>query len=197
MRRLLPLAALLATCGCFGTSPPSKFYVLTPAPEAAETRNVGGVEGVLGVMPARVAMYLDRPQMVTFTSENSVSVDEFNRWAEPIWSGVTRVLAQDLAELLPAWRVLPQPWDPTLPLRARLVVEISAFGWDQKGEARLEATWALLLSHGEPPAARGRVALRRPVKGSGVAAGVEAMSGLLEDLSREVAAAVRKMPPPA
>jgi LDH2 family malate/lactate/ureidoglycolate dehydrogenase len=41
------------------------------------------------------------------------------------------------------------------------------------------------------------VALRRPLKGSGIAAGVDAMSGLLADLSREVAAAVRKMPPPA
>jgi hypothetical protein len=196
MPRLLPVAALLVLGGCFGTTPPSKFFVLRASPEAAETRNVGGADGVLGVMPTRVAAYLDRPQMVSFVTENSVNVDEFNRWAEPLGSGVTRVLAQELAELLPSWRVLPQPWDPTMPLRTRLVVEISALGWDAKGEARLDATWALLGRSGEPPVARGRVAMRRPVPAKGADAGVEALSGLLTDLARQVADAVRAMPPP-
>ena len=196
MPRLPTLAALLALCGCFGTTPPSKFYVLRASPEAADTRNVGGADGVLGVMPTRVAAYLDRPQMVSFATENSVNVDEFNRWAEPLSSGVTRVLAQDLAELLPAWRVLPQPWDPTMPLRTRLVVEISALGWDAKGEARLDATWALLRRSGEAPVARGRVAMRRPVPARGVDAGVETLSGLLADLAGQVAGAARAMPPP-
>jgi uncharacterized lipoprotein YmbA len=196
MPRLLSLAVLLAICGCFGTSAPSRFYVLSPAPDATGTRNVGGEDGVLGVMPTRVAAFLDRPQMVTLIAENSVSIDEFNRWAEPLSSGATRVLAQDLAGLLPRWRVLPQPWDPTMPLRARLVVEISALGWDAKGEARLEATWALLLQNGGAAAARGRVALRRPVPAKGVEAGVGTLSALLEDLAREVADAVRKLPPP-
>ena len=196
MPRLPTLAALLALCGCFGTTPPSKFYVLRASPEAADTRNVGGADGVLGVMPTRVAAYLDRPQMVSFATENSVNVDEFNRWAEPLSSGVTRVLAQDLAELLPAWRVLPQPWDPTMPLRTRLVVEISALGWDAKGEARLDATWALLSRSGEAPVARGRVAMRRPVPARGVDAGVETLSGLLADLAGQVAGAARAMPPP-
>jgi uncharacterized lipoprotein YmbA len=196
-RLLVALAALLAICGCFGTTPPSKFFLLSPAPEAAETRNVGGADGALGVMPTRVAAYLDRPQLVTFLAENAVNVDEFNRWAEPLSAGVTRVLAQNLASLLPGWRVLPQPWDPTMPLRLRLVVEVSALGWDTKGEARLDATWALLGPSGEPPAARGRVALRRPLRAKGVEAGVEALSALLEELAREVATAARRLPPPA
>jgi uncharacterized lipoprotein YmbA len=147
------------------------------------------------VFPTRVAAYLDRPQIVTFVGENSVDLDEFSRWAEPIGAGVSRVLAQDLSALLPTWRVIPQPWDPTVPLRARVVVDVTALGWNKRGEARLDANWALLTSGSELAAARGRVVLRREVPGPGTDAAVAATSALVTEMAREIAVAVRDLPP--
>jgi uncharacterized lipoprotein YmbA len=197
MRPFAPTLAALALLltGCFGTSPPARFYVLSPSPEGASAVASTGPEGALGVLPTRVAAYLDRPQIVTFVGENSVDLDEFARWAEPIGAGVSRVLAQDLSALLPAWRVLPQPWDPTVPLRARVVVGVTALGWNKLGEARLEANWALLTSGSEVAAARGRVILRRDVSGSGTEAAVAATSALITEMAREIAVAVRALPP--
>jgi uncharacterized lipoprotein YmbA len=191
------LAALaLASTGCFGSSPASRFYLLSPSPEGASAVPSLGPEGALGVLPTRVATYLDRPQIVTFLGENSVDLDEFNRWAEPLGAGVSRVLAQDLSAMLPAWRVMQQPWDPTVPLRARLVVEVTALGWNKRGEARLEANWALLTGTGEVAAARGRVVLRRVVAGTGTDAAVSATSLLVTEMARDIAVAVRGLPPP-
>lgn len=190
------LAALaLASTGCFGSSPPSRFFLLSPSPEGAAAMASMGQEGALGVLPTRIAAYLDRPQIVTFRGDNSVDLDEFNRWAEPLGAGVSRVLAQDLSAMLPAWRVMPQPWDPTVPLRARLIVEVTALGWNQLGEARLEANWALLTATGELAAARGRVVLRRQVSGTGTEAAVAATSLLVTELARDIAVAVRGLPP--
>jgi uncharacterized lipoprotein YmbA len=169
--------------------------VLSPSPEGASAVASTGPEGALGVLPTRVAAYLDRPQIVTFVGDNSVELDEYARWAEPIGAGVSRVLAQDLSALLPAWRVLPQPWDPTVPLRARVVVGVTALGWNQRGEARLEANWALLTSGSEVAAARGRVFLRRDVSGPGTDAAVAATSALVTEMAREIAVAVRALPP--
>ena len=197
MRRFASTVAALAffSAGCFGSSPASRFYLLSPSPEGASAVPSLGPEGALGVLPTRIAAYLDRPQIVTFLGDNSVDLDEFNRWAEPLGAGVSRVLAQDLSAMLPAWRVMPQPWDPTVPLRARLVVEVTALGWNKHGEARLEANWTILTATGDLAAARGRVVLRREVSGTGTEAAVAATSLLVTDLARDIAVAVRGLPP--
>ena len=196
--RPLPIflvAVGLATPGCFGTSPAARFYVLSASPAANAAVPSTGPEGTLGVFPTRVAEYLDRPQIVTFSGENAVELDEYSRWAEPLGAGVTRVLAQELSALLPAWRVLPQPWDPTMPVRARVVVSVTALGWNERGEARLEASWAVLSSTGDVALARGRVVLRRESAGPGASAAVAATSALVTGLAHEIASAVRALPP--
>ncbi len=188
------VAVALATTGCFGTSPPSKFFVLSASAAANTAVPSTGPEGTLGVFPTKVAEYLDRPQIVTFVGDNAVELDEFNRWAEPLGAGVTRVVSQELSSLLPGWRVLPQPWDPEVPLRARVVVNISALGWNNRGEARLEANWAVLSGDGTQALARGRVVLRREASGTGPGPAVAATSALVTALSHDVAVAVRALP---
>jgi uncharacterized lipoprotein YmbA len=191
---MLLVAVAVATTGCFGTSPPSKFFVLSASPAANAAVPSTGPEGTLGVFPTKVAEYLDRPQIVTFVGDNAVELDEFNRWAEPLGAGVTRVLSQELSSLLPGWRVLPQPWDPEVPLRARVVVNVTALGWNNRGEARLEANWAVLSSEGTQALARGRVVLRREAAGAGANAAVAATSALVTALAHDIASAVRALP---
>jgi uncharacterized lipoprotein YmbA len=191
---ILPALLLLST-GCFGTSPPSRFFVLSPSPAGASAVPSTGPDGALGIMPTRVAAYLDGPQIVIFQGNNEVALDEYNRWAEPISAGVSRVIAQNLSALLPTWRVLPQPWDPIVPLRARVLVEITALGWNKAGEARLEGNWAVVVGQADLAVARGRVVLRRDIAGSGPDAGVAATSTLLDEMAREIAISVRALPP--
>lgn len=196
MRSLPPilLAAALVTTGCFGTSPPARFYVLSASEPANAAVPATGPEGTLGVFPTRVAEYLDRPQIVTFLGDNAVDLDEYARWAEPLGAGVTRVLAQELSSLLPGWRVLPQPWDPVVPLRARVVVGVTALGWNASGEARLEASWAVLSGGGEEALARGRVVLRRSASGPGAAPAVAATSALVTEMAHDIASSIRALP---
>lgn len=196
MRSLPPilLAAALVSTGCFGTSPPARFYVLSASEPANAAVPATGPEGTLGVFPTRVAEYLDRPQIVTFLGDNTVDLDEYARWAEPLGAGVTRVLAQELSSLLPGWRVLPQPWDPVVPLRARVVVGVTALGWNASGEARLEASWAVLSGGGEEALARGRVVLRRSASGPGAAPAVAATSALVTEMAHDIASSIRALP---
>jgi len=196
--RSLPMSLVvvaLVTSGCFGTSPAARFYVLSASASANAAVPSSDPEGTLGVFPTRVAEYLDRPQIVTFSGENTVDLDEYSRWAEPLGAGVTRVLAQELSALLPSWRVLPQPWDPVIPLRARVVVSVTALGWNDRGEARLEANWAVLSGNGDASLARGRAVLRRESAGPGASAAVAATSALVTGLAHEIASAIQALPP--
>ena len=82
-RKLLLLAALLASAalaGC-GSSPVTHFYTLNPA--AAEPAAAGaGAMAVYIVAVGAVSLPdgVDRPQIVLRTGGNRVSFSEFERW---------------------------------------------------------------------------------------------------------------------
>jgi uncharacterized lipoprotein YmbA len=63
----------------------------------------------IGIGPVTLPKYLDRPQIVTFTSPYALNVVEFDRWAEPLESTFVRVLAENLALLLPRAHVVVSP----------------------------------------------------------------------------------------
>lgn len=199
----LGLAALVLATGCVSLrrTPEARFFVLqslVAPPEAAqEPVALVGVEAVL--LPG----HLNRPQLVTWAGPNELRTDEFLRWAEPLGDGITRTLAENLAGLLPDHQVVLRPWSGRVRARCRVEVVLSVFGLQRDGTVRLEGQFRLLpdegalarvlrpvsLSEGPLPTPEGRDAPPDPA--------VEVMSRLLESLSREIAAAIRNLPPEA
>src|SRR5512137_2842751 len=86
-------AALLAGCS---RSPRVTFYTLsaTASSEAAAPAAVS-----VAVGPVTLPSLVDQPQLVVRTSLNQVDILEIHRWAEPLKSGITRIIAADLAVL--------------------------------------------------------------------------------------------------
>jgi uncharacterized protein len=207
MRARIVAALMLASCasgvlGCVSLkrTPEARFFVLRSLVEPQAVASTATPEAFVGVLPARLPGYLDRPQLVTELAGGGVSVDEYARWAEPFPEAVTRTLAENLAALLPEDRVVPYPWAPGAKARCRVSVELSAFAARDDGSARLEGRYALLPEDEEDPLVQRPVRLKRgplPVSPTGVepAATAEAMSELLAELSREIAASVRALPP--
>src|SRR4029434_7986687 len=95
------LPSIVITCvlvlfvtGC--TSTPVRYYTLSAATEsAAPSSDLSVVVG-----PVSVPDEVDRPQLVVRTGPNQMQVDEFNLWAAPLQSNISRVVAQNLATLL-------------------------------------------------------------------------------------------------
>src|SRR5262245_29826877 len=97
--RVFLLVALAAICA----SPPSRFYTLSAAANtpAATTSNLSVVVGPVSVPPV-----VDRPQIVVTTGPNQVRLEEFNRWASPLQSNISRVVAENLVAMLGTPRVV-------------------------------------------------------------------------------------------
>jgi len=74
---LLLLLIMLVLVGC-STTPPSRFYVLTP--QATSNVDTKDFDLVVGVGPVRLVAYLERPQIVARESANQLKVEEFDRW---------------------------------------------------------------------------------------------------------------------
>ena len=194
------VAAAVGLGGCVSLkrTPEARFFTLRSVLEPAEaapaaTRPASQV----GLLPVLVPGHLERPQLVTWASPGELRIDEYLRWAEPLDEGIARALAEDLDALLAAHPVIRSPWpSPVVPF-CRVRVELRVFGPQEDGDVLLEGRWAL-LPHGEGRSFVHRsTSLRRPLAakaGGDPAAGVEAMSALLADLAREIAAAVDALP---
>jgi len=189
------VASLLGLGACAST--PSRFYILNTLP-ASETRPAAAAAGgpVIGLGPITFPKYLDRPQIVTRAGRNQLYLGEFDRWAEPLQENFSRVLAENLALLVPTDQLLLNPWPGSAPVEYQVRVEVLQFdGW-LGGESALIARWSL-LGRAERELSSRKVHLNAPTGGRDYEAMVAAMNQMVEALSRDIAAAIQHLAPQA
>jgi uncharacterized lipoprotein YmbA len=180
------LGGLLALAGCAG-SESVRYYVLsaTPAgPDGAAVRDIP-----VGVGPVELPEYLDRPQIVTRTSQNELNVADFDRWAESLKDNTIRVLAENLAMLLPSQRVSVYPWKRATPVDYQVTVQVSRFDRLEQGGSVLTVRWRVLDGGGGELLSRTSTYRETP-SGPGYSATVAAMNRNLEAFSRDVAVSI-------
>jgi uncharacterized lipoprotein YmbA len=197
---LVGLALAMTDCVSLKRTPEGRFFVLQSLAQPPATPAEPEPVGLVGVEMVRLPGHLERPQLVTWAAPNELKVDEFLRWAEPLEDGVTRTLAENLAALLPEYQVIRRPWPGDTKSRCRVAVALRRFGLQEGGTVELDGRVALLPHRGDLALTMHPVSLTRGPLPSGPEgtppdAGVEAMNELLLDLSRQIAADVRSLPP--
>jgi uncharacterized protein len=193
------LALLVAGCA---SSPPSRFYTLSSSVDRPADLSAGQTEikQLFSVGPVDIADYLDRPQIVTRTSETQVSFSEFERWGGSLKTEVNRVLVENLSALLAKEGLMAVPWRSVY--RGKLVaVPITIFSLDGApgGSLSLQARWAVLGKDTKTVEVARESTFVLPVAGTDYQSIVRAMSEALGKLSSDIAPAVRsimaKQPP--
>ncbi len=205
-RRLAVLAVAglvlaLPACVSLKRTPEARFFALRTLAEPPAVQGVADAP-LVGLLPVVLPGYLERPQLATWVGPGELRIDEFLRWAEPLDAGLARTLAANLEVLLPQTRVIRSPWPAAAPVRCRVRVELQRFGPQATGEVVLEGRFALLPRDGERPLVARPASLKRGPLGTAAAgddavAGVDAMSELVAELARDIAAAVGALPPEA
>jgi uncharacterized protein len=185
---ILGMSVLVGGCA----SQPSRFYVLSALLSAEPATPVtSGQQGpAIGVGPVTLPRYLDRPQIVTRASPYELKLAEFDRWAEPLDVNFARVLAENLALLIPTGRVAVFPWPRATPIDFQVSIEVAHFLSQMGGESLLIADWTLFRGEGQQALAHGKSRFSAPAGGQDYASVVAAMSQTIASLSREIAAAI-------
>jgi uncharacterized lipoprotein YmbA len=181
---LLPLAV----AGCAG-SPPQSFYTLgaktAPAPrQSAATYSIA-------IDPASVPAIVDRPQIVLDTGPNQIALAEQSRWAEPLKESIPRVMADDLAQLLPEAEVFANPHGTVSDPDYRVRLDVQRFASSQGEAATVDILWSVSIRQ-DGTQEIGRSFKREPAQGGGFAALAAAHERALAAVSRDIAAAVKK-----
>jgi uncharacterized lipoprotein YmbA len=176
---LCAFGALIA--GCVST-PESRFFTLNATmSHAVESSSMSVVVGPVSVPPE-----VDRPQIVVSTGPNQVRVDDFNRWASPLQSNISRVVADNLVSILgtPRVTVFPQTLSSNADYQAAVAVQ--SFGSALGEAATLDAVWIV----------RRRTTVREPAPERGYDALAAAHSRAVARLSQDIAGALRALDGP-
>jgi hypothetical protein len=182
---LCTVAALAAGCG---TSPPARFYTLSPtaAPAAAPS------DVFVAVGPVTIPAVVDRPEIVVNLGPNELRMDDFNRWAAPLQDSIARTIAENLVVMLGSPRVILFPQQLATDPQYRVAVEIRTFESVPGTAIRLDAVWTLRRTK-DGKTETGRTSVRESVADSSYDALAAAHSRAVARLSQDIADAVRAL----
>lgn len=182
---VLIVVALAAACA---SAPPPKFYTLS------RTAAPGAPPSTLSVAvgPVTIPAVVDQPQIVVRMSANQVGVEEFNRWASPLADNISRVVAENLGDLLGTSRVSLFQQSPNVDADYRVAIEVQSFESAPGDAATLNAAWVVRRVR-DGKTETGRTAVREATADKGFDALAAAHSRALARMSQDIAGAVRTL----
>jgi len=175
--------AVLTTVGCT-TLPQTRYYALS-ATELAPARTA--TELVLAIGPIDLPEYLRRPQIVTRVEGNRLIVDEFNRWGGSLEEEIDRVLAQNLGKLAGSQRIYSYPSRIVADIDYRISLYIRGFDGALGNTVTLDASWSIIDEQSANVVRTNQGRYQAAAVEGGYANYATALSGTLEQLSRDLA----------
>ena len=186
------MTLLLAGCA---TSPPAKFYILTPVVAQRTSEKVVETDRytTFGIGPVEIPEYLDRPEIVTRAEQNQLILSEFNLWGGVLKADINRVLLENISALLAGDGISIITWKAAIVDVHKVPLLISRFDGSLNDSIVLKATWAVLEKEGKAFEFFRESDITIPVKGTSYSSVVAAMSEALGELSKEIAAGIKSV----
>lgn len=178
-----------------GTRHPTKNYVLSsmysqeqrPQP-LADLSDIGILVG-----PVRMAMYLDRSDVVIRNNQNEVEISDFASWAGPLPENFSRVLAENLSLWLNTKKVAIFPGTKLAFYDYSIGVNVTRFDGRPGGKAHLRARWVILDKKRKNMLFQEHTVLSQPTENDSIDAMVASQSLTVVDFSREIAEAIKDL----
>jgi uncharacterized lipoprotein YmbA len=172
--------------GCASTEP-SRFYTLHASKDSDTIQQSSPYELFVMIGPVEIPDYLDRPQIVSRTSQNEITFSEFQRWAGSLKDDITRVLSENLIQLLSEDAIAVSPWEWGATSNYRIGVNIRRFDIMPEGNVLLNARCTLIGEDGMTQLLMWEASVTEPITAQTYDAKVSSMSGALEKLSQDIA----------
>ena len=191
----LLLVFFLTACS---STPPVAYYTLNTLPEMQQEIPAAVMDDTLaiGVGPVEFPKFLDRPQIVTRKSQNQIEVSEFHRWAGSFPGDFSRVLAKNIAILLPTDRVAVYPWGEQFSPTYQVKLEVEQFDGQLGEGVVLDVTWMVTDQEGTNKLVVRKSRIEEAASDKTYEALVEAKSNGLATLSRTIVEEIRKLGTP-
>ncbi|OGP62308.1 MAG: hypothetical protein A2169_06575 [Deltaproteobacteria bacterium RBG_13_47_9] len=187
------IAVFLIFLTACGTTRPSKFYTLNSLQTLETVKQVASEEKKMSVAigPVEIPDYLDRPQIAVRSSQNELTVNEYERWAGSLRDDITRVLVENLSILLGGDRVSVFPLRPGFQSDYRIRVNLTRFDIMPDDIVSMRAEWAILDKNGVIAFTMRETNFDEHIEGRSYSDKIAALSRALTGLSKDIADGIR------
>ena len=192
-------ALLLAVGACSpfgsGTQTPSRNYILSSLySEETQPQHLADLSdiGIL-VGPIRMAMYLNRSDVVIRNSQNEVEIADFSSWAGPLQENFSRVLAENLSLWLNTKKVGLFPGSKLPFYDYNISMNVTRFDGRPGDQAHLRARWVITDKKRKNLLFNEHTVLTEPTENDSIQALVASQSRLVVKISREIAKVIKKL----
>lgn len=184
---LLLLMTILYNCG----SPASNFFILTPTDGYEQSKTVSTSDISVGIGNLEFPDYLRIPQIVTYSKNNEILFDEYNRWAEPLEENFNRVLVENLSVLIPTNNIYLFMWPKEDPNIFQITIKVDQFGFHSDSTVILDARWSVSGSNKKSLLLTEKSSYNQKVSSSDYSQITLIMSELIGNLSEDIASEIR------
>ncbi|MCK5457765.1 MAG: membrane integrity-associated transporter subunit PqiC [Melioribacteraceae bacterium] len=139
----LILIAMLYSCGTSA----SNFYILTPNNNYQQINSNSESDISIGIGSLEFPDYLLKPQIVTYTENNEIFFDEYNRWAEPLDENFTHIVLENLSNMIPTNNIYLFMWPEEKSNIFQITIKIDQFGMSSDSTVVLDARWTVSTSN--------------------------------------------------
>jgi uncharacterized lipoprotein YmbA len=194
-RIVISIFAIVLLNGCRIPTPPVEFYTLMPVIESSEVQTEANVRENLavGVGPMEIPKIIDRPQLVTRSAPNVLSVDEFHRWAGSLREDFMRALTANLVVLLKTDQVTAYPWEDYFRPDYRIFLDIHRFDGQLGDRMVLNITCTITDREGRRALYVHKSRIEESLPETNFEALVSAKNRTIATLSRELAQIIIKL----
>ena len=185
----------LALAGCLGgQSPPTSFYMLSPLNPSQTGTLAATADGRIriGLSTVTVPEYLNRSEIVINLNNTVYQLADFSKWAEPLSDNLTRVLEENLTNLLHDDSIdIFLASDSSIPPDYRLEVDVLRLDGNLGDQVTLVAQWALLAAEEDDLIVMRRSEYQASAADNTYKELVMAKSRTIEKLSQDIALNVK------
>jgi uncharacterized lipoprotein YmbA len=192
-------AGTFVLSGCSNLKPVvdrTRFFLLTAQTSPLAGAAISGRSSAIGIGRVDLPDYLLPKQIAQRKGSGEIQYSETRHWAERLDKGLQRVLGANLSSWLGATNVILSAWRRG-DVQAEVYVTVQSFESDEKGRVLLEARWQItnpgadVILHG----AFSRITKHGSSFADDPDGAAATFSEAVADLSREIAAALRALPP--
>jgi uncharacterized lipoprotein YmbA len=183
----LTLAFPLLFCACTVFTPIEDDPVRHLLESAVPARTPSKAAPAVAIARPSLPPYLERSELITRTDNGRLEIHEYDLWAEPLDSAISRVLADNLRRLTGSTNIQPAANFITRDYTHLVEIRVERFDPTPEGALVLECTWKLQPVKGgdaSPRSYRTSVPLD---PGADRSARITAMNETLARLSRVIA----------
>jgi len=185
----------LALAGCLGgQSPPTSFYMLSPLNPSQTGTLAATADGRIriGLSTVTVPEYLNRSEIVINLDNTVYQLADFSKWAEPLSDNLTRVLEENLTNLLHDDSIdIFLASDSSILPDYRLEVDVLRLDGNLGDQVTLVAQWALLAAEEDDLIVMRRSEYQASAADNTYKELVMAKSRTIEKLSQDIALNVK------